>query len=48
MPESKPNMKTAANQMGEEGKREKEERLGKNLSDNSMLWRGRGLETNCL
>lgn len=41
-------MKAAANQMSEEGEREKEERLDENLSDNSMLWRGRGLETNCL
>lgn len=41
-------MKAAANQMGEEGKREKEERLGENLSDNSMLWRCRDFEINCL
>ena len=41
-------MKAAANQMSEEGEREKEERIGEKLSDNSMLWRGRGLEMNCL
>ena len=41
-------MKAAANRMSEGGKREKEARFGAKLSDNSMLWLGKGFEINCL